>query len=170
MNETTDLFGIPIPSTDRIFIAGVVLHIFIAFVAVLSGLMAMFSDKSGKKHPVAGRVYFWTMLSSFLTIIFLAAMRWPHNIHLLLIGTFAFAFTFLGRMLAKSHTRNGTRLHTICMGLSYVLLLTGFYVDNGKNLPFWRQFPQWFFWIFPAMIGIPIIVIVLKRHPLNKVQ
>jgi hypothetical protein len=170
MNETTDLFGIPVPSTDRIFIAGVIVHIIIALVAVLSGLMAMLSDKLGKKHPVVGRIYFWSMLSSFVTIIFLAVMRWPHNIHLLVIGAFAFAFTFLGRMLAKSRIRNWTRLHTICMGLSYVLLLTGFYVDNGKNLPFWSQFPEWFFWIFPAMFGVPIIVVVLKRHPLTRRQ
>jgi hypothetical protein len=170
MNETTDLFGIPIPSTDRIFIAGVIVHIIIAFVAVLSGLMAMLADKSKKKHPVMGRIYFWSMLSSFVTIIFLAAMRWPHNIHLLVTGTFAFAFTFFGRMLAKSHTRNWTRLHTICMGLSYVLLLTGFYVDNGKNLPFWSQFPEWVFLIFPFTIGVPIIGVVLKRNPLTRRQ
>jgi hypothetical protein len=36
-------------------------------------------------------------------------------------------------------------LHTICMGASYILLLTGFYVDNGKNLPFWKMSPGWFF-------------------------
>jgi hypothetical protein len=54
------------------------------------------------------------------------------------------------------------------MGLSYVRLLTGFYVDNGKNLPFWRMFPEWVFYIFPAIVGIPIILKILVTHPLNK--
>ena len=28
------------------------------------------------------------------------------------------------------------------MGASYILLLTAFYVDNGKNLPLWRELPE----------------------------
>ena len=31
------------------------------------------------------------------------------------------------------------KLHITGMGTSYVLLLTAFYVDNGKNLPLWRD-------------------------------
>ncbi|MGC1696795.1 MAG: hypothetical protein WA743_16165, partial [Pseudolabrys sp.] len=49
---------------------------------------------------------------------------------------------------------------------SYILLLTAFYVDNGKNLPLWKQLPQFAFWLLPSAIGIPIIVYVLLRHPL----
>src|SRR5713226_5732494 len=33
------------------------------------------------------------------------------------------------------------RFHIVGMGLSYVLLLTAFYVDNGKNLPLWNRLP-----------------------------
>ena len=97
-------------------------------------------------------------------------MRWPHNIHLLTIGVFNFGSTLTGRQLAKVKPRNWTRLHTISMGFSYILLLTGFYVDNGKNLPFWRIFPEWFFYVFPAAVGIPIIIKVLLSHPLNRQQ
>jgi hypothetical protein len=52
------------------------------------------------------------------------------------------------------------------MGLSYILLLTAFYVDNGKNLPLWNKLPQTAFWVFPAVAGIPFIVRALLRHPL----
>ena len=52
------------------------------------------------------------------------------------------------------------------MGLSYVLLLTAFYLDNGRNLPLWRELPQWAFWVLPSAIGGPIIVYALLRHPL----
>ena len=43
------------------------------------------------------------------------------------------------------------------MGASYILLMTAFYVDNGKNLPLWRELPQIAFWLLPAAIGIPLI-------------
>jgi len=52
------------------------------------------------------------------------------------------------------------------MGMSYVLLLTAFYVDNGRNLPLWRELPPISFWLIPAAVGIPLIVRALLRHPL----
>lgn len=121
-------------------------------------------------HRQFGRIYFWTMLSSFSTVMILSIIRWPYNIHLLSIGVLGITATLAGYRLAKKKTLNWTRFHTICMGASYILLMTGFYVDNGKNLPFWKLFPQWFFWVFPAVAGIPIIVFVLRNHSLNKLQ
>jgi hypothetical protein len=41
-------------------------------------------------------------------------------------------------------------------------------VDNGKNLPLWRQLPELAFWILPGAFGIPIIVYALFRHPLTR--
>lgn len=52
------------------------------------------------------------------------------------------------------------------MGISYVVLLTAFYVDNGKNLPLWRDLPSIVFWLLPAAIGVPFVVRALWRHPL----
>jgi hypothetical protein len=52
------------------------------------------------------------------------------------------------------------------MGLSYILMLTAFYVDNGKNLPLWKELPAITYWILPSAIGLPIIVHALLRHPL----
>jgi hypothetical protein len=54
------------------------------------------------------------------------------------------------------------------MGLSYILMLTAFYVDNGKNLPLWRELPQIAFWLLPAGIGIPILLRTLFKHPLAR--
>jgi hypothetical protein len=53
-------------------------------------------------------------------------------------------------------------------GLSYVLMLTAFYVDNGKNLPMWRELPQWAFWVLPVAVGAPIIIYIMLRHPLMR--
>jgi hypothetical protein len=165
--ETTNFFGIPVPSTDPAFLVLVVAHIVISFVAVASGLLAMLSEKTSRKHRINGRIYFLSITTSFITIMTLSLMRWSENTPLLIIGVLTFALTFVGRQLSKIKSNGWTRLHTICMGLSYVLLLTGFYVDNGKNLPFWRMFPIWFFYFFPPLVGIPIIISVLKTHPLN---
>lgn len=169
MEGETILFGIPVPSTNKLFLAIVVVHIVIGLLCVTAGLAAMLSEKGGKIHVLAGKLYFWCMGFGFVTIAVLSVMRWPHNIHLLTVGTFAFACTYAGRKLAQTRARNWTRLHTVCMGLSYIFLLTGFYVDNGKNLPFWSQFPQLFFWIFPSAVGLPIIIFALLRHPLNRI-
>jgi uncharacterized membrane protein len=168
MGDTTDLFGIPVPSTDRTFLIIVVIHILLSLVALISGLFAMLSDKGSFKHSKYGKAYFFSMLSAFGTVLILSIMSWPRNTHLLLIGMFAAIFTYTGSWLAKMKPMYWQRLHTVCMGGSYILLLTGFYVDNGKNLPFWNQFSQTFFYLFPASIGIPIILYTLMKHPLNK--
>ncbi len=52
------------------------------------------------------------------------------------------------------------------MGSSYILLLTAFYVDNGRNLPLWRSLPSLTYWLLPAAVGVPLIVRALLRHPL----
>jgi hypothetical protein len=39
------------------------------------------------------------------------------------------------------------------MGGSYIALLTGFYVDNGPNLPLWDHLPHWTYWTLPATEG-----------------
>lgn len=168
MEEQTDLFGIPIPSTDPIFLTFIIIHIGISLIAVVAGLVAMLAEKTSRRHQKNGRLYFWSISFSFLTVVVLSLMRWPQNIHLLTIGILTFCLTFAGRKLAKTKSKGWTRLHTVCMGLSYILLLTGFYVDNGKNLPFWKIFPQWFFYVFPSVVGVPIIIKVLRTNRLNK--
>lgn len=167
-NHTTNLLGIPVPSDNKIFLCFIIMHIILGLTCVISGLVAMLSKKAKGRHSKAGKTYYWAMSFLFMTVIITSIMRWPHNIHLLIVGTFAYALTFIGQSLTRSKKPNWTRLHTFCMGSSYILLLTGFYVDNGKNLPFWNQFPVLFFWLFPSIIGIPIIIYVFFKHPLNR--
>jgi len=164
----TIIFGIPVPSDNKLFLTIVVVHILLGIACVLSGVVAMLSAKGSRIHTLAGKIYYWVLLLVFVTVIPLSIMRWPHNNHLLVLGILSFFAAVYGRRLAQNPKPGWTQLHTICMGSSYILLLTAFYVDNGKNLPFWRQFSQLFFWLFPAVIGIPVIIYALLRHPLNK--
>ena len=93
-------------------------------------------------------------------------MRWRENYHLFILGTLAFAAVYLGRRFAGRYDLWGLRLHVASMGASYVLMLTAFYVDNGMNLPLWRELPQASFWFIPAVVGVPLIVRAVLRHPL----
>jgi hypothetical protein len=70
MEEQTNLLGIPVPSTDPVFIAFVIVHIAISLVAVISGLLAMFAEKTSTRHKKNGSVYFWSISFSFVTVVF----------------------------------------------------------------------------------------------------
>lgn len=52
------------------------------------------------------------------------------------------------------------------MAVSYVVLLTAFYVDNGPHLPLWRALPPLAHWLIPSVVGVPILIWVHARHPL----
>ena len=88
----------------------------------------------------------------------LAVIRWRENAHLVAIGSLAFAAGLVGYL-----NRRRPYIHITGMGLSYVALLTGFYVDNGPNLPLWDRLPAWSYWVLPSLIGLPLIARAIKR-------
>jgi hypothetical protein len=75
---------------------------------------------------------------------------------------------WLGRTALIRRWRNWARIHIIGMGGSYVFLLIAFYVDNGRNLPIWKDLPPMSYWLVPTAIGIPLIARALLRHPLAR--
>src|SRR6516165_4458259 len=77
----------------------------------------------------------------------------------------SFIAGFIGRLARRQRWQGWTRWHIAGMGLSYILLLTAFYVDNGKSLPLWKELPPIAYWLVPGAIGIPLIVHALLRHP-----
>jgi hypothetical protein len=78
------------------------------------------------------------------------------------------AAAYLGRTAARRRRHGWVRLHITGMGGSYILVLTAFYVDNGKSLPLWKELPQLAFWVLPSTVGIPLMVYALFRHPLSR--
>jgi hypothetical protein len=70
----------------------------------------------------------------------------------------ALAVMFVTMSAAHSYDRDGRVLHPD----DYSLL----YVDNGPNPPLWRELPPLAFWILPTLIGAPILINALLRHPL----
>jgi uncharacterized membrane protein len=139
-------------------------HVLFGVACVISGLVAMLANKGRGRHSTFGTIYFWCMGGVFLTMTFLAFVRWAEDYVLFLLGALAFGFAILGRHAARHGRR--LRMHAICMGSSYIVLLTAFYVDNGKSLPIWRDLPLIAYWTIPALIGAPLIYWAVLRHPL----
>jgi hypothetical protein len=162
----TNLAGIEIPSTDPVFLTVVGVHIVLGLACVITGAIAMLSQKRAGPHPQNGTIYFWCLAGISVTAAGLAAVRWAEDYHLFILAALSFAAACLGRQARRRRWRHWVRLHIAGMGASYVLLLIAFYVDNGKNLPLWKELPASAYWLLPAAIGIPLIARALLWHPL----
>lgn len=158
----TQILGIPLPSANPVFLGIVGVHIGFGLVAVVSGLVAMLSPKGRGRHARYGIIYFWSLSGVSASMSVLAFLRWADDYHLFVLGALSFASACLGRMAIR---RGRPRLHLTGMAASYILMLTAFYVDNGKNLPLWRDLPQIAYWFIPGAAGIPIVIYFLIRLP-----
>jgi uncharacterized membrane protein len=165
---TTIVFGVPVPSVDPVFIAVVVFHILVGIGCVAAGATAMLSSKGRGRHSVSGTVYYWCLAVVVATATGLSVVRWAENYDLFVLGVLSLASATIARTALQQRRHNWVRVHITGMGLSYILMLTAFYVDNGKNLPLWKDLPQIAFWLLPAAIGIPLLVRTLLKHPLAR--
>jgi hypothetical protein len=157
--------GIPIPSSSPVFLALVGIHVVAGLTCVITGLVAMLSAKRVGRHPSAGTIYYRSLVVVFVTMAALSVMRWPNNVHLFILGILSFASGWIGRTARRRLWAGWPRVHIAGMGSSYILLLTAFYVDNGPHLPIWQRLPPIAFWVGPSLIGLPIILWALLRHP-----
>lgn len=168
MGDSINIGGIIIPDNSPVFLTFIGIHIVVALLCLISGVLAMFTNKTNKRHPVYGTFYFWSLSVVFLTSICLSVLRWPLDNHLLVLGTLSFALALGGRLAQRKKWKNHMRWHLAGMSGSFIILLTAFYVDNGKNLPLWKLLPEIAYWVLPALIGIPISIYVLLHHPLTR--
>ena len=113
-----------------------------------------------------GTIYYWCLMVVVATATALSVVRWAENYHLFVLGMLSLIAATIARTAVRQRWRNCIRLHITGMGLSYILMLTAFYVDNGKHLPLWKELPQFSFWLLPAGLGIPFLVHALLKHPL----
>ncbi len=158
--------GFPLPSDAPAFLAVLAVHVLAGLGSVTTGLIAMLSPKGPGRHPRFGTLYYRFLTVVFISTAILSALRWVEDYHLFILGALSFSAAFLARRAVRGRSCGWVRLHITGMGLSYVLLLTAFYVDNGKNLPLWRDLPSLSYWLVPAAVGVPLILRALWRHPL----
>jgi hypothetical protein len=133
-----------------------------------AGIAAMVSLKRRGRHSTFGTIYYWSLAVVVASATGLSLVRWAENYHLFVLGALSLVSATVARAAPRQRWCNWIRLHITGMGSSYILMLTAFYVDNGKHLPLWRELPQMAFWVLPTALGIPIVVWALLRHPLAR--
>lgn len=158
--------GIVVSCDSSIFLAVLAIHIPAGMICVLAGLAALLSKKQPGRHPKFGTIYYWSLSVIFASASIMARLRWAEDYHLFILGTLSFAAATFGRMAHRRCWHDWVRWHITGMGLSYILMLTAFYVDNGKNLPLWKELPVIAYWILPSIVGLPLIANALLHHPL----
>jgi hypothetical protein len=158
-----DIVGIQVPDTRPVFLAALGVHLAAGATAVIAGALAAASRKRAGRHPHAGTVYLWALATVFVTAAVMAGMRWRQDAHLFAIATAALTLGLVGWRARRRHRPGWVRRHAIGVGGSYIALLTGFYVDNGPQLPVWDRLPHLTYWLLPTAVGAPLIWLTLHR-------
>jgi hypothetical protein len=156
--------GIPIPFRNPVLLAILAVHVAAGLAGVISGILAMMSKKGLGRHPLSGMLYYRCLFVMFVTALILAVTRWTEDYYLAILGTLAFAAAALGRSALHAHWRSRIQTHISGMGLSYTLILVAFYMDNGKNLPLWRDLPAFAYWMVPGATGTVLILYALIKY------
>ena len=164
----TNVACIDIPSQSEVFLSIVLVHIIFGLACVTSGVSAMLARKRRGHHSSFGKVYFWCLAGAFVTSTALSTVHWSRDYNLAILGILSFSAALVGRIAIHRPRAGWIRTHIIAMGTSYILLLTAFYVDNGKSLPLWKELSAMWYWFLPGAVGVPIIVYEALNHPLTR--
>jgi hypothetical protein len=163
---TTTIAGIEIPSTNPLFLTIIAVHVLLGLICVIAGAVAMLSGKRPGRHPKFGTIYYWSLATLVLTASILSFMRWEENYHLFMLGILTFFAATVGRAARRTDWPRWAKLHVAGMGSAYILMLTAFYVDNGRQLPVWKELPHWTYWTLPALFGVPLMIwAAIRRVP-----
>jgi hypothetical protein len=152
-----NVLGLEIPDAGPVFFAALAVHVLAGGTCVVAGALAATARKRPGRHPKAGQVYLWGLGVVFVTATVMAGIRWREDRHLFAIATVAFGLGLFGWRARRVRRPGWPRRHAVGMGGSYIALFTGFYVDNGPQLPVWDRLPHWTYWVIPAAVGIPLI-------------
>jgi len=163
-----DVQGFQIPSNAPLFLVILFIHVLAGLACVVAGVFAMLAKKQHGLHSKSGNIYYKSLWVVFITASIMAMLRWKEDYYLFILGFISFCAASIGRMAVKHKWPKWSIVHITGMGLSYIFLLTAFYVDNGKFLPVWKDFRPLVYWLLPGVIGIPVIIRTLLRHPLSK--
>ena len=141
-----------------------VFHISAGLVCVIAGAVAALSKKRHGQHPWFGKVYYWGLLVVFASATGMSVLRWSRDYYLFILGVISFGAASIGYLARRIRWPGWTSFHIIGMGLSYIVLLTAFYVDNGAKLPLWDRLPAIAYWTVPAIVGLPLVTVAVGRH------
>lgn len=148
-------------ATFHVFLA---VHVLSGLTCVVTGALAALSKKRQGRHTRVGGIYYWAFAVVFVSATGLSVLRWSTDAYLFFIGVVAFGLATLGYAAQKVRWKGWLSAHLTGMGLSYIALLTAFYVDNGPHLPVLQRLPPVAFWVLPSLIGVPLVLRALVRQ------
>jgi hypothetical protein len=159
-------FAPAIAGTGPVFLAFLIPHILAGLTATAAGVAVIVSRKGTRRHFRMGTAYFWALAGLVVTAAGLTVIRGPRDLPVFGLGVLALTLAAAGRR-ARRHPRAQymrAQQHILAMTSSFTVMLTAFYVDNGKNLPLADRLPQAAYWLLPAVIAAPLIIRSLRRH------
>jgi hypothetical protein len=161
------VFGIPLS-----FFLPLIVHVLAGLTTVIIGIVAFSMPKRRGRHPRWGERYLWAYTLVFLTATILSVQRWSVDAYLFFIALVGYGFALGGyaarrfrreRLMLRLLGKNWVIAHIVGTIGSYIVLLTGFYVDNAHLIPLLNQLPQLTFWVLPTVIGVPFIIRSISR-------
>ena len=161
---TVTILGVEVPDAGPVFLAALAVHVLAGLVAVIAATLAALARKRRGQHPRAGTVFLGAVAVIVATAAVMATIRWQHNRHLLAIAVVTAALAGTGWLARRRRWPRWMLWHGMAMSGAFIALLTGFYVDNGPQLPVWDRLPPLTFWFLPAAVGIPLTWWALVRN------
>jgi uncharacterized membrane protein len=111
---------------EKIISAFLIIHIIGGATSLLSGLVAMFTQKGGRSHRLAGKIYFGGMTAVFIGAVVVAIAH--RNDFLLMVGFFSYYMTVRGyRILSLKKLDRGQKfapLDWIIVSVSAIFIFT----------------------------------------------
>ena len=155
--------GQHVGSTAPLFLAFLAVHVVAGTTAVITGATAALAHKPGLRHLQAGRRYYRAITVLSGTGAALAIMRWREDAYLLVIAAVMFTAATIGVRARRRRGRAGDTIHILGLSLSFVAMMTGFYVDNGPHLPLLDHLPAILFWVLPSAVGAVLTGRAVRR-------
>lgn len=154
------------------FFIPLVVHILAALTAGITGIVVFSLPKGHRGHQQWESGYVLAYSVVFFTVTILAIQKWQADAYLFLLVVIGYALALggysIGRLRLESWTENMPAKpwivgHIVCMIGSYVVLWTGFFVDNGHKIPGLAHLPPLVFWVVPGLIGLAFLAVSLVR-------
>ncbi len=161
------VFGIPLS-----FFLPLIVHVWAGLATVIIGIVPFRAPKRRGRHPQWGVRYLWAYTLVFLTATMLSVQHWETSAYLFFIALVGYGLALAGYgarrfrqkpWMMRSLRKHWVIAHSVGTTGSYIVLLTGFYVDNAHLIPLLNQLPPLTFWVLPTVVGIPFIVLSLSR-------